>query len=94
VKSSMSELEQALEASRAGARAKKGASPPLVPKTRKCGVRRRHPPQSRAQDNLREEPYTHIYAKSGTADAHLSVATHRRKSSKQMSTADEIIALR
>ena len=31
MKSSMSELEQALEASREGARAKKGASPPLVP---------------------------------------------------------------
>jgi hypothetical protein len=31
VKSGMSELEQALEALRAGACAKKGASPPLVP---------------------------------------------------------------
>jgi hypothetical protein len=37
VKSSMSELEQALEASRAGARAKKGASPPLVPKPESVG---------------------------------------------------------
>jgi hypothetical protein len=32
---------------------------------RKCGVRRRHPPQLRAQDNLREEPHTYIYAESG-----------------------------
>jgi hypothetical protein len=31
VKSSRSQLEQALEASHAGARVKKGASPPLVP---------------------------------------------------------------
>src|SRR5215203_1037789 len=32
---------------------------------RKCGVRRRHPPHLRAQDNLREEPHTDTYAESG-----------------------------
>ena len=38
MKISMSELEQALEASRAGACAKKGASPPLVPNPESVGL--------------------------------------------------------
>ena len=38
MKSSMSELGQALAASRAGARAKKGASPPLVPTPESVGL--------------------------------------------------------
>jgi hypothetical protein len=65
VKSSMSELEQALEASRAGAHAGDRGVTPTCSRPRKCGARRSHPPQLRAQDNLREEPHTHIYAESG-----------------------------
>jgi len=56
VKISMSELEQALEASRAGARAIEGGVTPTCSQPRKCGARRSHSPQLRAQDNLREEP--------------------------------------
>ena len=67
MKSGMSELEQALEASRVYAPAGDRGVTLICSQPRKCGVRRRHPPQLRAQDNLREEPHTDTYAESGNS---------------------------